>query len=111
METREQEYHEALAVARDIYRQSKAGLDAEIARLQESIKPQIAALKAQKAQLWLDDRKRRQELKRQYEQPGEHSAEKNRRKQAFNIKRTSAAGSASGRPVGSTWRTRVSASR
>ena len=87
MEAREQEYHEALEVARDIYRQSKAGLDAEITRLQESIKPQIAALKAQKAQLWLDDRKRRQELKRQYEQPGEHSAEKNRRKQAFNIKR------------------------
>ena len=33
MEAREQEYHEALEVARDIYRQSKAGLDAEIARL------------------------------------------------------------------------------
>lgn len=87
METREQEYHEALVVARDIYRQSMDGLDAEIERLQESIKPQIAALKAQKAQLWLDDRKHRQELKQKYEHPTDHSIANNRKRQAYNIKR------------------------
>ena len=89
METNDndQACREALAVARDIYRQSVDGLDAEIAKLKASIEPQIAALKQQKHQLWLDNKKRRQEIDRQYHPTTEHSIAAHRKKQAYNIKR------------------------
>ena len=88
METnKDQELREALAVARDIYRQSVDGIDAEIERLKESIEPEIKRLKEQKHQLYLDNKKRRIELNRQYNPTTDHSVANNRKKQAYNIKR------------------------
>lgn len=78
METtnKQQELREALAVARDIYHQSLDGIDEEIKRL-----------KQQRHQLYLDNKKRRVEIARQYCPTTDHSVANNRKKQAYNIKR------------------------
>ena len=72
----QQELREALSVARDIYHQSLDCIDEEIKRL-----------KQQRHQLYLDNRKRRIEITRQYQPTTDHSIAANRKKQAYNIKR------------------------
>ena len=77
METKHnQDYHDALAVSRDIFEQSVNGIDAEIKRLQE-----------QRKLVEQDYKKRNEGIHKQYNSPTEHSIASRRMRQAFNIKR------------------------
>ncbi len=77
METKHnQDFHDALAVSRDIFEKSVLGIDAEIKRLQE-----------QRKLVEQDYKKRNEGIHEQYNSPTEHSIASRRRQQAFNIKR------------------------
>lgn len=77
METKHnQDFHDALAVSRDIFEQSVLGIDAEINRLKE-----------QRKLIEQDYKKRNEGINALYNSPTEHSIASRRRQQAFNIKR------------------------
>ncbi len=77
METKHtQDFHDALAVCKDIYEQSVSGLDAEIKRLQE-----------QRKLVKEDYKKRRQAINQEFNQPTEHSVANRRLVEAHRMRR------------------------